>query len=53
MVPDGYSFRQENINRFNDYARAYTTYRSDRKIAAYELRKKYGNTYWYYLQFPR
>ena len=53
MVPDGYSFRQENINRFNDYARAYTTYQSDRKIAAYELRKKYGNTYWYYLQFPR
>jgi hypothetical protein len=53
MVPEGYSFRQENINRFNDYARAYTAYRSDRKVAAYELKKKYGNTYWYYLQFPQ
>jgi hypothetical protein len=52
LVPEGYSFRQENINRFNDYARAYTAYRSDRKVAAYELGKKYGKTYWYYLQFP-
>jgi len=53
MVPEGYSFKQENIDRFNDYAGAYTAYRNDRKVAAYELRKKYGNTYWYYLQFPQ
>jgi hypothetical protein len=52
IVPEGYSFRQEIINRFNDYAKIYTRFRSDRKVAAYELRKKYGKTYWYYLQFP-
>lgn len=52
IVPEGYSFRQETINRFNDYARIYTTFRTDRKVAAYELSKKYGKTYWYYLQFP-
>ena len=52
IVPEGYSFNQETINRFNDYAKLYTMFRSDRKVAAYELRKKYGKTYWYYLQFP-
>jgi hypothetical protein len=52
QVPEGYSFRQETINRFNDYARAYTAYRSDRKVAAFELGKRYGKTFWYYLQFP-
>ncbi|MBG0857911.1 MAG: hypothetical protein IQL11_00300, partial [Bacteroidales bacterium] len=52
LVPEGYSFRQETINRFSDYARAYTAYRSDRKTAAFELGKRYRNTYWYYLQFP-
>ncbi|MGB8492388.1 MAG: DUF6057 family protein, partial [Bacteroidales bacterium] len=51
IVPEGYSFRKETIDRFNDYARTYTRFRSDRKVAAYELKKKYGKTYWYYLQF--
>ena len=51
VIPEGYSFSQETINRFNDYARTYTMFRTDRKVAAYELGKKYGNTYWYYLQF--
>ncbi|OFY68218.1 MAG: hypothetical protein A2Y71_02350 [Bacteroidetes bacterium RBG_13_42_15] len=52
LVPEGYSLRQITINRFNDYATAYTAYRSDRKTAASELGKKYRKTYWYYLQFP-
>jgi hypothetical protein len=51
VIPEGYSFSQETINRFNDYARTYTMFRTDRKVAAYELGKKYGKTYWYYLQF--
>jgi len=53
IIPEGYSFKPETINRFNDYARDYTAYRSYHNVAAYELRKKYGNTYWYYLQFPQ
>jgi hypothetical protein len=52
IIPEGYSFRQETIDRFNDYARLYTRLRNNRKVAAYELGKKYGKTYWYYLQFP-
>jgi hypothetical protein len=52
IIPPGYSIRQETINKFNDYARIYSMYRNNRQVAAYELRKKYGNTYWYYLQFP-
>ena len=51
-VPEGYSFSQETIKRFDDYARTYTRLRSDRKAAASELGKKYSKTYWYYLQFP-
>ena len=52
VIPEGYTFSQETINRFDDYARLYTRFRNDRKVAAYELGKKYGKTYWYYLQFP-
>jgi len=51
IIPEGFSFRQETINRFNDYAKIYTRLRNDRKVAALELGKKYGKTYWYYLQF--
>jgi hypothetical protein len=52
VIPEGYSFSPASINRFNDYAKTYTKFRSNLKVAAYELRKKYGSTYWYYLQFP-
>jgi len=52
VIPEGYSFRPETINRFNDYAKTYTKFRSNHKVAALELREKYGKTYWYYLQFP-
>jgi hypothetical protein len=52
IVPDGYTFRQETINSFNEYARLYSTFRSDRKVAASKLGIKFGKTYWYYLQFP-
>ena len=52
VIPEGYSFRPETINRFNDYAKTYTKFRSNHKVAAFELKEKYGKTYWYYLQFP-
>jgi len=52
VIPEGFTFSQATINRFDDYARLYTRFRNDRKVAAYELGKKYGKTYWYYLQFP-
>jgi hypothetical protein len=52
VIPEGYAFSPASVNRFNDYAKTYTRFRSNLKVAAYELRKKFGNTYWYYLQFP-
>jgi hypothetical protein len=52
VIPAGYSFRQQTIDRFNDYARLYTRFRNNREVAALELGKKYRKTYWYYLQFP-
>lgn len=52
VIPEGFTFNQEIINRFDNYSRLYTKFRNDRKVAAYELEKKYGKTYWYYLQFP-
>lgn len=52
IIPEGYSIHPENITRFNEYARYYTMYRNDRRAAVRELGKKYGETYWYYLQFP-
>lgn len=52
VVPQGYMISQQTIDRFNEYARIYSRFRNDRKIAASELSKKFGKTFWYYLQFP-
>ncbi len=51
IIPGGYSVRQETLDRFEDYIMTYSRYSSDLNVAAIELRKKYANTYWYYLQF--
>ncbi|MBN2863593.1 MAG: hypothetical protein JXN62_10550 [Bacteroidales bacterium] len=51
VIPEGFSFRPETIKRFDAYATEYIKLRGDRAAAAYELKKKYGDTYWYYLQF--
>jgi hypothetical protein len=51
VMPEGFTFRSETITKFNAYATTYTRMRSDRTAASNALKKKYGNTYWYYLQF--
>ncbi|MDO9340355.1 MAG: DUF6057 family protein [Bacteroidales bacterium] len=51
IMPEGFSFRPETIRRFQDYAKTYTTYRNNPAVAAKELKKRYGKTYWFYLQF--
>jgi hypothetical protein len=51
VMPEGFTFRPETITKFNAYATTYTRMRSDRTAASNALKKKYGNTYWYYLQF--
>lgn len=51
IMPEGFSFRPETIRRFQDYAKTYTTFRKNPAVAAKELIKRYGKTYWFYLQF--
>ena len=51
IMPAGFSFRTETVRRFKDYATIYTKYRNNNALASMELKKKYGKTYWYYLQF--
>ena len=51
IVPEGYSVRQETLDRFEDYVVIYMKYGKNLKVAANELRKKYKKSYWYYLQF--
>lgn len=51
LVPEGFSFRPETIQRFKDYATIYTKYRNNPSVVEKELKKKYGNTYWFYLKF--
>lgn len=51
IMPEGFSFRPGTIQRFQDYARTYSEYRSNLTVAANQLKKRYGKTYWFYLQF--
>jgi hypothetical protein len=51
IIPEGFSINPATIERFNDYATTYTKFRSDRPVAANQLRRKHEKTYWYYLQF--
>lgn len=51
IIAEGFAIRPETIRRFQDYATTYTTYRSNPVTAANELKKRYGKTYWFYLQF--
>ncbi|MCE5345184.1 MAG: DUF6057 family protein [Bacteroidales bacterium] len=51
LVPEGYSFRPETIRRFKEYATIYAKYRNNPYVAAKELNKRHGKSYWYYLQF--
>ena len=51
FVPEGYSFSPQTISKFNDYSSIYMKNINNPPAAAKELQKKYGGTYWFYLQF--
>jgi hypothetical protein len=51
IMPSGFAFSPETIRRFKDYIDKYNSYRDNTELAAKELKKPYGETYWYYLQF--
>lgn len=51
FVPEGFSFSPQTISKFNDYSSIYLKNINNPPAAAKELQKKYGGTYWFYLQF--
>ncbi len=51
ILPEGFSYRPETMRSFRDYATTYSTYRSNMIAASSQLKKKYANSFWYYLQF--
>jgi len=49
LMPEGFSFNQETIRRYNDFASTYSMYKNDPDAAAKALKKRYGGSYWFYL----
>jgi hypothetical protein len=50
-IPNGYTVNEKTRIRFSEYIRSLARYKNDPKIAAKELYKQYGNTFWYYANF--
>jgi hypothetical protein len=51
ILPAGFSFQPESVSRFRDFITRCNSYKGNSELAAKELKRTYGNTYWYYLQF--
>lgn len=51
IIPAGYSIRESTRQRFNDYFKTYSFSAGDPDQAVTLLKKRFGNTYWFYLQF--
>jgi hypothetical protein len=51
VVPQGYGIRKVTVQRFKDYAKAYSSRSGTPETAAQYFNKSYGNTYWFYLHF--
>jgi hypothetical protein len=50
-LPKGFSIRPETIQRFRDYGTIFAANKKNREAAEKALKKDYGHTYWYYIQF--
>jgi hypothetical protein len=51
VVPQGYGIRKSTVQRFKDYAKAYSSRSGSPETAAQSFYKSYGKTYWFYLHF--
>jgi len=49
FVPEGFSLSQETIKRFQNFAATFVRYETNPVTREKELKRKFGNTYWYYL----
>jgi len=51
IVPEGYTIRESTKQRFNDYLKTYASYSGDPDLVSQYLSKRFGKTFWFYLQF--
>lgn len=51
IVPENFSIRESSRQRFNDYIKTYASYTGNPDNVALFLSRRFGKTYWYYLQF--
>lgn len=51
IMPEGFDIRQSTLQRFLDYADAYSSYNGAISDMARSFKKYYGTTYWYYYHF--
>lgn len=51
FLPDGYKISESTISRYKEFMQAYSSYSGDQNLAAKQLYKQFGSTYWYYLHF--
>lgn len=51
IIPEGYDIRPSTRQRFNDYLKSSASYSGNRDNLAQFMSKRFGGTYWFYLQF--
>jgi hypothetical protein len=51
QLPDGFVISAETRDRFRSYATVFTANRQSIPLAEAALRRNFGHTFWYYMQF--
>lgn len=51
IIPEGYSISKTTLTNFFEYVNMVTSFGNNRKLAADKMYRKYGKTFWYYLEF--
>jgi len=51
LIPEGYTIRESTRERFNDYISTYASYSGNPQSLPQFLSKRFGKTFWFYLQF--
>jgi hypothetical protein len=51
VLPPDYGIHRSTVQRFRDYAKAYSSLSGSPEAAAKSVYKSFGNTYWFYFHF--
>jgi len=49
FIPEGFSLNPVTIKKFKDFASIFVRYGNNPALREKELKRRYGNTYWYYI----